>query len=87
MCELSSGKLMQLKKKFFPSVARKSKTKASSAETWERGGRVGVGVGGGGKSALHFLEFPRESRIRQKLICQCIMVSYALASLILQITV
>ena len=71
---------MQLKKKFFPSVASKSKTKASSAKTWE-GGR------GGKKSAFHFLEFPRESRIRQKLICQCITVSYALASLILQITV
>ena len=54
MCELSSGKLRQLKKKFFPSVARKSKTKASSAETWERGGRVGVGVGGGREISSSF---------------------------------
>ena len=81
MCGLCSGKLRPLKKKIFLSVTRKSKTKASSAKTWERGGG-----GGGKKSALHFLEFPRESRIRQKLICQCIMVSDALASLILQIT-
>ena len=80
MCGLCSGKLRPLKKKIFPSVTRKSKTKASSAKTWEKGG------GGGKKSAFHFLEFPRESRIRQKLICQCIMVSDALASLILQIT-
>ena len=80
---LSSGQLMQPKKKFFPSVAKKSKTQAYSARTWEEDGR---GEKRKKKSVLHFLAFPGEARIIQKLICQCIILPCALSPLILQIT-